>query len=48
MLTDLAAALPGMPELVSGMEDYLAMYRGLTEQTGPVTNLIPDATMTTF
>ena len=48
MLTDLAEALPGMPELVSGMEDYLAMYRSLTEPTGLVTNLIPDAAMNTF
>jgi hypothetical protein len=25
------------------MGDYLAMYRGLTEQTGPVTDLISHA-----
>lgn len=36
MLTGLAASLSGMPELVSGMEDYLALYRGLVAQDDQV------------
>ncbi len=30
-LTDLAGSLTGEPELVSGLEEYMAMYHGLTE-----------------
>jgi glycosyltransferase involved in cell wall biosynthesis len=36
MLTGIAASLSGIPELVSGMEDYLVLYRGLVAQNDPV------------
>jgi glycosyltransferase involved in cell wall biosynthesis len=44
VLTDLATALPGVPALVSGMPEYLAMYRGLTGRSdaGPGTAAEPD------
>ena len=31
MLTDLAGSLTGEPELVSGLDKYMGMYRGLVE-----------------
>ena len=31
LLTDLAGSLPGEPGLVSGLDEYMGVYRGLAE-----------------
>jgi hypothetical protein len=45
MLTDLGASLSGMPELVSGMDDYLALYRDLVAQNAQMPSAVPELSL---